>query len=695
MALLIHLQAVIAAPNASVSGLSCGLLVALLTGCITVDDQREEEPELPPSGQVDTGFIPDTGGPDLPPRTPCGTDLECIDWLGDTACQIARCIDDLCVADPLEDGLPCSDGDFATRGDQCRQGACDPGPAVCVCEQDEQCGAFDDGKPCNGRLRCDGCSCLPMETPPGTPCDDLSPATVGDVCIDADTCAGQIPCQCEAPSDCGETICLQYACAQCQCVVYPDLAGQLYLSETFDQGLQPGWTTTTDNPAVSWRTDTTGGLRASGSDGTYNHGAATVVLESPPLTLPAGIAVLRADIGLFSAESGCDDRLELYIGGVLLDSLCGASAVETRTWALPEQTLADARLRLVFVSDDDQNAAAGPFLDNVLWIRANPTPQTCTKTPDIANESVVPQLPAGDQRRPAIGRDGEGFRVFWEADDGVHSRSVDGDGAPLGPELTLDGEGVEPDAAGDFAAWSRPESLVVVVYSAGENALRSTTGTPDGVSVAADGGGVAWREQTPEGPIAMLRVDPLLEGDAIPLGGADEALLAPRIAAGDDGLHVVVSRSLGVARLDGSVAQPLVLAETPATSRPDIAAGLGRVVSVWTTENDVQIHNGSVVLTVPATQPLAPAVAATSTNWFVVWTEAGGADAGLSGALLTGTAEQVTPIIKLLGTYTFADQDQIRLEPAGADVVATWHSGWIDGDASGVVARRLPTGLSF
>jgi hypothetical protein len=103
------------------------------------------------------------------------------------------CINGWCAASFAREGNPCSDGDYRTQGDQCHGGTCVGGPSVCICAEETDCAAFDDVNRCDGRLTCDGCNCVALSTPPGTPCDDDNPLTVNDVCIRESLCKGVAP----------------------------------------------------------------------------------------------------------------------------------------------------------------------------------------------------------------------------------------------------------------------------------------------------------------------------------------------------------------------------------------------------------------------------------------------------------------------------------------------------------------------
>lgn len=163
------------------------------------------------------------------------------------------------------DGV-CDDGNPCTMGDRCQQGACVSGQNVCLCAQDDDCAAYEDGNLCNGTLRCDTSrvpqvcvvdpatvvSCDPSNDRPclanrcdpatgtcamtpvddGATCDDGDLCTLGDHCqqgtcqgtsyscdddldCTADSCNGSggcthslLPYFCRVPNDQGGTVCV-------------------------------------------------------------------------------------------------------------------------------------------------------------------------------------------------------------------------------------------------------------------------------------------------------------------------------------------------------------------------------------------------------------------------------------------------------------------------------------------------------
>ena len=61
-----------------------------------------------------------------------------------------------CAPQPVASGTPCQDGDLCTAEDACNGGACvGIKTGACVCDDDADCAAFDDGNICTGPLYCD------------------------------------------------------------------------------------------------------------------------------------------------------------------------------------------------------------------------------------------------------------------------------------------------------------------------------------------------------------------------------------------------------------------------------------------------------------------------------------------------------------------------------------------------------------
>ncbi len=152
----------------------------------------------------------------------------------DTGCRKNLCqpATGVCVLTPVNEGVPCDDGNFCTAPDQCKGGAC-KGPLVCQCTDDPGCAEHEDGNLCNGTLFCnksagkcevnpatlktcptvndtectknqcqpESGACLMTELPIGSPCDDGNHCTKPDLC-DAGACEGPDTCQCQKDADC-------------------------------------------------------------------------------------------------------------------------------------------------------------------------------------------------------------------------------------------------------------------------------------------------------------------------------------------------------------------------------------------------------------------------------------------------------------------------------------------------------------
>eukprot|EP01062_Namystynia_karyoxenos_P002353 TRINITY_DN10843_c0_g1_i4.p1 TRINITY_DN10843_c0_g1~~TRINITY_DN10843_c0_g1_i4.p1 ORF type:complete len:1384 (+),score=267.82 TRINITY_DN10843_c0_g1_i4:68-4153(+) len=115
----------------------------------------------------------------------------------------------LCSDPAAPDGTRCSDGDDATDGDACRNGAC-RGVVRCT---GVECAACDSR--C-ARAACDASTgeCGEMSFPDGSTCNDDSPLTMADRCVSGkcvglpDRCAGTVcvrVSQCHIPGVCNRT----------------------------------------------------------------------------------------------------------------------------------------------------------------------------------------------------------------------------------------------------------------------------------------------------------------------------------------------------------------------------------------------------------------------------------------------------------------------------------------------------------
>ncbi|MBM4344739.1 MAG: DUF1566 domain-containing protein [Deltaproteobacteria bacterium] len=76
-----------------------------------------------------------------------------------TACSKNQCVplSGQCTATAVADQKPCEDGNLCTTGEACQAGVCQPsasGGNTCACQNDADCGKFEDGNACNGTLFC-------------------------------------------------------------------------------------------------------------------------------------------------------------------------------------------------------------------------------------------------------------------------------------------------------------------------------------------------------------------------------------------------------------------------------------------------------------------------------------------------------------------------------------------------------------
>ncbi|MSP90678.1 MAG: hypothetical protein EXR79_02550 [Myxococcales bacterium] len=158
----------------------------------------------------------------------------------DTPCLKNKCIPatGLCAPTAVNDDGACdADGYGCTVGDTCLEGACIAGTNICVCEQDSDCGKFEDGDVCNGLLYCDktqqpfaceinpatllvcpsvddtAClanqcqpkdgSCKPVPINTGGACNaDDNVCTKADLCQAGKCAAGPNTCACQGDADC-------------------------------------------------------------------------------------------------------------------------------------------------------------------------------------------------------------------------------------------------------------------------------------------------------------------------------------------------------------------------------------------------------------------------------------------------------------------------------------------------------------
>ncbi len=142
-----------------------------------------------------------------------------------------------CVNLAVAISTACDDGDPCTQGDTCLTGKCEGGGNICQCQNNSDCGKFEDGNACNGILYCDKSAgspylckvnpaslvvcnsendgqcqkntCIPstgqcklIVAPPNTPCSDGDSCTAGDFCESGLCAGGTNTCYCKKDSDC-------------------------------------------------------------------------------------------------------------------------------------------------------------------------------------------------------------------------------------------------------------------------------------------------------------------------------------------------------------------------------------------------------------------------------------------------------------------------------------------------------------
>ncbi|MBI5609904.1 MAG: hypothetical protein HY902_13610, partial [Deltaproteobacteria bacterium] len=142
-----------------------------------------------------------------------------------------------CINLPAAASTACDDGDACTANDTCLAGKCQPGAMICQCQNNADCGKYEDGNQCNGALYCDKSAgapytcklnpasvvvcvtsqdspcqkntCVPatgecklVVAPGNTPCDDGDSCTVGDFCEQGLCQGGSNTCYCKKDADC-------------------------------------------------------------------------------------------------------------------------------------------------------------------------------------------------------------------------------------------------------------------------------------------------------------------------------------------------------------------------------------------------------------------------------------------------------------------------------------------------------------
>ncbi len=159
----------------------------------------------------------------------CPTDL-------DTTCAKAACVPATgqCVSKPVKNGTVCNDGQKCTEGDVCIDGLCEAGEEICICKQNADCAAKEDGNVCNGTLFCNkatgkcqlnpativscpsvddtACTknlcqaktgqCAMTPVADALPCDDGNPCTPNEGCKGGKCTATANTCECSKDADC-------------------------------------------------------------------------------------------------------------------------------------------------------------------------------------------------------------------------------------------------------------------------------------------------------------------------------------------------------------------------------------------------------------------------------------------------------------------------------------------------------------
>ncbi len=123
-----------------------------------------------------------------------GTPRDCGPGL---ACHTTpACSGGACKSSPLPDNTSCSDGSDCTSGDKCSGGTCSGTSKVCAlgtCMTDNTCSEATG-------------NCAPVLAPAGTPCDDGTKCTSGDVC-QGSTCKPGAALSCDDQNPCTDDSC--------------------------------------------------------------------------------------------------------------------------------------------------------------------------------------------------------------------------------------------------------------------------------------------------------------------------------------------------------------------------------------------------------------------------------------------------------------------------------------------------------
>ena len=649
-------------------------------GCVQVTDLREAaDSESAPGGQIDTGWM------DIRATASCVNESDCPQG----ECGTSDCVDSQCVTTPRKDGQPCSDGNPNTVGDTCLDGICEPGADVCLCQSNTDCEPFDDQNQCNGKLECNGCSCVPISTPPGTPCDDNDPLTENDECNAQEQCAGEFVCQCSTSSECIPTPCNEAACDACLCMQYPATLGYEYASYDFNDGLPANWSTTSSSPTVTWRTAATG-LRVGNPEGLYTGPGVIAELESSALIVPNTTVVLEVDIAFFSAESTCDDRLEVFVGDILVDSLCGPTPATRRRYDAQPDEQGRVTVRFVFTSDDDTNDAAGPLLTGVRWVRARW--DTCGLLPA---ERVVPTAQGVTEYAPTLAADDSAVHVYWSTPEGIFARDFDQAGNSISGVTLLDSDGEQATSADAYALWRRPTAQALILRDSSTNDIDiiPVSDTLDGYGLDANANGpmAVWRSLTDSEPAVHVihgRKGFGLSASSFTIEPNVQTFHAPRIAATANGIRVLTSDSTGQLKVYSDTGVLAQAFNTTSVRQPEISAGHGTYAIVSSGQEQITISSPAATASLAANDVVEVDLVAHPAGWFVIWVARNAYDTDILLATTSPGLDGLTGVNFPVAEYSYANQDSVGLGD-GPTQWATWRTDWYGADSSTVVLRTL------
>ncbi|MEC9071571.1 MAG: hypothetical protein VX938_04290 [Myxococcota bacterium] len=329
-----------------------------------------------------------------------------------------------CTHDPYEG--PCDDGNPCTEGDLCVSGTCESGVAVCQCQQDSDCEVYEEEDPCLGPLICKTdvtpfvCGADPSANigcpEPSNPCEMAACSAATGVCSliqvpDGTACESQDPCMLDGFCDGGYCKGALVACEDgdpctsnhCQdglCVTGDLTTGASFVDVNFDTGLPATWDASTDNPNVLWTVSEDYDpqnhgvvMVATGTDGSYDHGATEASLSTPHMLIHGEEVLLRFQTMAQVQDNGCDlDVLTVSVvayGAVtpvttICQSMGAWTDIEVDLSAYRNQTV---QVRFTFSADENANAGFGFAVDAVelVGIFSCNDEEVCT-TGDLCSE---------------------------------------------------------------------------------------------------------------------------------------------------------------------------------------------------------------------------------------------------------------------------------------------------------------------